>query len=223
MEVFGASQDYLEQIIAKWDRDLLQHRSTGVSANDCHHNQVFTIKAAPPDSILINAIGEAPRKVSTEQSPRVAEMLRNRAPDEVIAKLDFDPYERSLRYVTTRLLMRDLNESNVRQALRLSHAYVAHDWLCDPTGFAFIAESGGKRIGVMGDERKFERGMKLRLEAPVAGLIKLFHNGRVIHEAKSDRLSFAIDGPGVYRAEVWLEVGGEMRPWIYSNAIRVVK
>jgi hypothetical protein len=28
---------------------------------------------------------------------------------------------------------------------------------------------------------------------------------------------------GVYRIEVWLEVGGEMRPWIYSNPIRIVK
>jgi hypothetical protein len=223
MEVFGASQDYLEQIVAKWDSDLIQHRSTGVSANDCHHNQVFTIKASPPDSILINAIGEPPRKVSTEQSPRIAEMVRNRSPGDVIARLDFDPYERSLRYVTTHLLMRNLNETSVRQALRQSHAYVAHDWLCDPTGFAFIVESDGKRIGVMGDEKKFERGMKLRLEAPVAGLIKLFLNGRVIHQGRSDRLSFSIDGPGVYRAEVWLEVGGEMRPWIYANPIRIIR
>src|SRR5262245_3363517 len=221
MEVFGASQDYPEQIIARWDRDLLQRRSTGVSANDCHHNQVFTIKTAPPDAVLINAVGESPRKVTIEQAPRVAEMLNGRGPGDVIAKLDFDPYERSLRYVTTHFLMRELNESSVRQALRQSRVYVAHDWLCDPTGFAFIAEAGGKRIGVMGDEKKFERGMKLRLEAPAAGLVKLYLNGRAIHQSRSDRLSYAIDGPGVYRAEVWLEVDGEMRPWIYSNAIRV--
>jgi hypothetical protein len=223
MEVFGASQDYLEQIIAKWDSDLSQRRLTGVAANDCHHNQVFTVKTAPPDGILINVVGESPRKITTEQAPRVAEMLKGREPGEVIAKLDFDPYERSLRYVTTHFLMRDLNESSVRQALRQSHVYVAHDWLCDPTGFAFIAESGGKRSGVMGDEVGMEKGMKLRLEAPMAGLIKLFLNGRVIHQGQSDKLSFAIDVPGIYRAEVWLDVGGEMRPWIYSNAIRVIK
>ncbi len=223
MEVFGATQDYLERIIAKWDRDLTQRRSTGVAANDCHHNQVFTIKAAPPDAIRISAVGGAAQEVTTEQAPRVAEMLKGRAPGEVIASLDFDPYERSLRYVTTHILMRELNETSVRQALRQSHAYVAHDWLCDPTGFAFIAESNGKRAGVMGDEVSMTPGMKLRLEAPVAGLVKLFLNGRVIYKAESDRLSFAIEGPGVYRAEVWLEVGGEMRPWIYSNAIRVAK
>src|SRR5262245_31853575 len=224
MEVFGAAQDYPEQIIAKWDSVLTQQKATGVSANDCHHNQVFTIKASPPDAVMINSVGESPRKVTTEQAPRVAEMLKNKAPNEVIARLDFDPYDRSLRYVTTHLLMRgELTESSVRQALRQSHAYVAHDWLCDPTGFAFIAESGGKRAGVMGDVVKIAKGMKIRLEAPVAGQIKLFLNGRVIHKAESDRLSFAVDGPGVYRAEVWLEVDGEMRPWIYSNAISVTK
>lgn len=223
MEVFGASQDYLDQIIAKWDRDLLLRRATGVAANDCHHNQVFTIKAAPPDGILINAIGEPARKVTVEQAPRIAEMMKNTPNGDVIAKLDFDPYERSLRYITTHFLMRDLNENSVRQTLRQSHVYVAHDWLCDPTGFAFIVETGDKLAGVMGDEVRMGKGMKLRLEAPVAGLIKLFLNGRVINQSRSDRLSFAISEPGIYRAEVWLEVDGEMRPWIYANPIRVVK
>ncbi len=166
MEVFGASQDYLEQIIAKWDRDLVQNRLTGVSANDCHHNQVFTIRAILPNAIEIEVVGEQPRKVTTEQAPRIAEMLKDRKHADVIAKLDFDPYERSLSYVTTHLLMRNLNEGSVRQALRQSHVYVAHDWLCDPTGFAFIAENDGKRAGVMGDEINMANGLKLRLETP---------------------------------------------------------
>lgn len=222
MEVFGSSQDYLEQIIAKWDRDLLSHRLTGVSANDCHHNQIFTVKVADSNAIEINIIGDSPRKVTAEQSPRVAEMVKGRNPGEVIARLDFDPYERSLSYVTTHILTNELNEASVRQALRQSHAFVAHDWLCDASGFAFIAERGGKRAGVMGDEVKLAKGLRLRLAAPVAGTIKLFRNGKAIQEAKSDKLDFDVSEAGVYRAEVWLELDGEMRPWIYSNAIRIV-
>ncbi len=224
MEVFGSSQDYLEKIIAKWDRDLLSHRLTGVSANDCHHNQVFTILksgAAGPDAIEINIVGDPPRKVRAGQSPRVAEMVKGRNPGDVIAKLDFDPYERSLSYVTTHILTNELNEKAVREALKQSHAYVAHDWLCDPTGFAFIAERDGKRVGVMGDDLKFAKGLRLRLAAPAAGLIKLFRNGKAIQEVRSDNLDFDLNDPGVYRAEVWLEVDGEMRPWIYANPIRV--
>jgi hypothetical protein len=223
MEVFGSSQDYLEQIIAKWDRDLMSHRLTGVSANDCHHNQVFTVKVADSNAIEINIVGDPPRKVTTGQSPRVAEMVKGRNPGDVIARLDFDPYERSLSYVTTHILTNELNEASVRQALKQSRAYVAHDWLCDPTGFAFIAERGGKRAGVMGDEVKLAKGLRLHLAAPVAGVIKLFYNGKPIQETKSDRLDFDVNESGVYRAEVWLELDGEMRPWIYSNAIRIVK
>lgn len=91
--------------------------------------------------------------------------------------------------------------------------------------FTAPAEAGAQiqhnRAATTGAAARRERRPVALLEAPVEGLIKLFSNGRVVHEAKSDKLSFAIDGPGVYRAEVWLELDGEMRPWIYSNAIRV--
>ncbi|MBO0799233.1 MAG: histidinol phosphatase [Blastocatellia bacterium] len=222
MEFFGSLQDYLSLYIEKWDSDLQKHRLTGIAANDCHHNQVFIIKAAAPDAIELNIIGERPRKITAKQNPRVAEMVKDRKEGDVIAKLDLDPYERSLTYVSTHILLRDFNEQAVRQALRAGHAYVAHDWLCDATGFTFIAELKGKRRGVMGDDVKFERDLRLRLEAPATGTIKLYRNGKVIRESKSDSLEFEVSEGGVYRAEVWLEIDGEQRPWIYGNPIRVL-
>ncbi|MEK7831321.1 MAG: histidinol phosphatase [Acidobacteriota bacterium] len=220
-EVFGALQDYLPTIIAKWDRDLASHRLTGVAANDCHHNQVFTVKAAADDAIEVTAFPDPPRKITTKQAPRIAEMLKGRKPGDVISKLDFDPYERSLTFVATHILLKELNEAAVRQALRQGHAFVAHDWLCDATGFAFIVERSGKQIGVMGDEVKLEKGLKLRLAAPAAGTIKLFRNGQIVQEANADKLDFAVKETGIYRAEVWLTLDGEQRPWIYSNPIRI--
>ena len=220
-EVFGALQDYLPTIIAKWDRDLPSHRLTGVAANDCHHNQVFTVKALTDDAIEVTAFPDPPRKITTKQAPRIAEMLKDRKAGDLISKLDFDPYERSMTFVATHLLLKDLNEASVRQALRQGHAFVAHDWLCDATGFAFIAERGGKRIGVMGDDVKLETGLKLRLAAPVAGTIKLFRNGQVVQEAIADKLDFAATEAGIYRVEIWLTLDSEQRPWIYSNPIRV--
>lgn len=220
-EVFGALQDYLPTVIAKWDRDLPSHPLTGVAANDCHHNQVFTVKAVADDAIEVTAFPDPPRKVTAAQAPRIADMLKDRKTGDVISKLDFDSYERSLTFVATHILLKDLNEVSVRQALRQGHAFVAHDWLCDSTGFAFIAERSGKRIGVMGDEVKLETGLKLRLAAPAAGTIKLFRNGQIIQEANADRLDFTVAEAGAYRAEIWLTLDGEDRPWIYSNAIRV--
>lgn len=220
-EVFGALQDYLPTIIAKWDRDLVSHRLTGIAANDCHHNQLFTVKVAGEDAIEVTAFPDPPRKITTKQAPRIAEMLKGRKAGDVIAKLDFDPYERSMMFVATHVLLKELNEVSVRQALRQGHAFVAHDWLCDATGFAFIAERNGKRIGVMGDEVKLEKGLKLRLAAPVAGTIKLFRNGQVVQEANANKLDFAVNEAGIYRAEIWLTLDGERRPWIYSNPILV--
>lgn len=221
LEVFGSLQDYLAPIIAKWDRDLLDHPLTGIAANDCHHNQVYEIKAAGADAIEISILGDPPRKVTTQQAPRIAEMLNGRRPGDLIARIDLDPYESSLQFVSTHLLLPALNEEAVRQALRSGHAYVSHDWLCDPTGFAFIAERNGRRAGVMGDRIKLEKNLRLRLAAPAEGIVRLFRNGTMIDEVRAGRLDWPVTEPGVYRAEIWLEIDGEQRPWIYANPIRV--
>lgn len=223
-EVFAVQQDYLAPIIQKWDRDSIAHRLTAVAANDCHHNQVFTISVADEKTIEVGLITSRPVKsrVSSEQAPGVAAMVSGRKPGEIIAKLDFDPYERSFRYVSTHILAERLIERQVREALRRSHAYVAHDWLCDPTGFAFIAEaSGGKIAGVMGDEVARKPKLMIKAETPVTCTLKLFHNGEMIKVEEGRLLEFEPKAAGVYRIEAWLDAGGEKRPWIYSNPIYI--
>ncbi|HST20732.1 MAG TPA: histidinol phosphatase [Blastocatellia bacterium] len=222
-EVFGAQQDYLSAIIAKWDRDTLDHRLTGVAANDCHHNQVFTVTVVDDNTIEVGYITSRPTttRVTTTQTAGVAELTRGRKAGDLVAKLDFDIYDRSLNYVNTHILMNKLDEATTRDALGKGHAYVAHDWLCPASGFAFIAEQQGKRIAVMGDEIKSGEGIKLRAATPFVCTLKLFHNGQIIKSAQSDHLEFAPQEKGVYRIEAWLELDGEQRPWIYSNPIYV--
>jgi hypothetical protein len=224
-EIFGASQDYLSDYIAKWDRESLTHRVTGVAANDCHHNQVVTVKVADASTLELWLTGDKDPslKVTAAQAPRLSELTRNRQPGDIIATLDLDPYERSLSYVSTHLLAGQLSESAVREALRQGHTFVAHDWLCDATGFAFVAAMPGRRpFAVMGDEFKLRPDAVLLLEAPAEGLIRLFRNGVKIAETKGRELRQVISEPGTYRAEVWLEIDGEERPWIYASPIRVI-
>jgi hypothetical protein len=225
-EVFGAEQDYLAAIIAKWDRDTLDHPLTGIAANDCHHNQVFTVTAADQNTIEVGYIGSRPTtvRVTASQASGVSVLTAGRKAGELIARLDFDPYERSLRYVTTHILAKRLDEQTVRDALRQGHAYVAHDWLCDPTGFAFVVMNGNsasRADGIMGDEAKFAGGLRIRAELPVAGILKLFCNGSVVRTAVADHLEVQPGGPGVYRLEAWLKIDREERPWIYSNPVYV--
>ena len=223
-EVIAAQQDYLASIIKKWDADASRHRLTGVAANDCHHNQVFTVTAVDDKTIEVGFITSRPvtMRVTSDKNPGVAALVKDRAPGQLIARLDFDPYERSFRYVTTHILAEKLDEQNVRDGLRRGHAYVAHDYLCDPTGFAFIAQaSGSKALSIMGDEIERKPGLKIKAETPVACTLRLFQNGAVVSTVEGRRLEFEPKEPGVYRLEAWVRADGELRPWIYSNPIYV--
>ena len=222
-EVFGAQQDYLATIIAKWDRDAQVHPLTGIAANDCHHNQVFTVSAADGEAVEVGYITSRPTstRVTAGQAAGVSELVKGHKAGDLIARIDLDPYERSLRYVTTHILAGNLAEANVREALRRGHSYVAHDWLCDPSGFAFGEGEGVRLRAVMGDTVAMNKGLKLRAETPVRCTLKLFHNGVEIKGAVSDRIEFEPKIAGVYRLEAWLTVDGEQRPWIYANPIYV--
>ncbi|NOT59028.1 MAG: histidinol phosphatase, partial [Acidobacteria bacterium] len=91
-----------------------------------------------------------------------------------------------------------------------------------PTGFAFVANQGKRQVGVMGDEIKLAKGLQLRIVAPVAGTIRLFRNGKLVRTAEAQDFSYPLTEAGTYRAEVWLTLDGEARPWIYANPIRVL-
>jgi hypothetical protein len=123
--------------------------------------------------------------------------------------------------VTTHILAEELTERAVREALRGGRAYVAHDWLCDPTGFAVGAWVKGARRAAMGDEVALSSGLKIRVESPVRSILKLFHNGEEVVRTIDDNLDFEPVKTGVYRLEAWLEVDGEERPWVYANPIYV--
>jgi hypothetical protein len=74
---------------------------------------------------------------------------------------------------------------------------------------------------LMGDEPAAARDQTLHVFAPHRGRITVVRDGRVIGQADAARLALPVDGPGVYRAEVALQVQGRWRPWIYSNPIYV--
>jgi len=222
-EVFGAQQDYLSSIMAKWDRDSQFRPLAGVAANDCHHNQVFTVTAVDETTVEVGYITSKPTttRITADKVPGVAQLAKGKKPGELIARLDFDPYERSLRYVSTHILARELTEAAVREALKQGHAFVAHDWLCDSTGFAFVARARGKSDAIMGDEVRAGSGIRLIAETPVSCRIKLIRNGEVVQVKYASRFDFEVKTPGVYRIEAWLDVDGEQRPWIYANPIYV--
>ncbi|MEJ5367787.1 MAG: alpha/beta hydrolase fold domain-containing protein [Bryobacteraceae bacterium] len=137
-------------------------------------------------------------------------------------KVLLDPYEAAFRNTVTHILAREFTHEALADSLRAGRAYVSHDWLCDPRGFAFFAVN---TLGVyeMGDTIPMAGATRLVARAPVAARWRLIREGQVVQEAAGDTLNWQAAEPGAYRVEAWLDIDGEQRPWIYSNAIRLAR
>lgn len=156
----------------------------------------------------------------TQKDPFTGIAANDAHQNRIVRDTTIDPYEVSFRHLTTHLLARELTEPEIRQALRQGHAYVAHDWLCDPTGFSFGAVNN---LGLypMGDTIPQMGTTRLAAVTPLPAKLKLIHDGKVVEEVTGTNLMIAAKGPGAYRVEAWLIVDGEERPWIYSNPVYV--
>ena len=229
-ELFAFQVEYPADYLAKWDRETALRRLTGVAANDCHHNMVMLVKMVSTESVRVGTIvdrDDQMQAISATLRPRIRELTRGHQPGDILARVDLDPYHRSFRNVCTHILAPELSEQAIREALRNGHAYVCHDWMCDPTGFALeslsAAASGSTPASraIMGDEVKLEQGNRLLARFPVSCHVRLLKGGKVVAEQWGESLEHAVTTPGVYRVEGWLDVGGEERGWVYSNPIYV--
>jgi len=231
-ELLAAQVEYPADYLAKWDAETKTRRLTGVAANDCHHNQLLLMKMVDPETVMVGTNvdrDDQMRKFTAALRPGIRALTKGHRPGDILARLDFDPYYRSFQNVSTHVFAPELTEDAIRLSLRDGHAYVSHDWLCDPSGFFFELVAAGptaenqkpeQRV-MMGDEVKFAPGQKLLARFPVSCHIQLLTTGKLIAKKSGESLKSAIDAPGVYRVEGWLDVAGERRPWIYSNPIYV--
>ncbi|MCC7375633.1 MAG: hypothetical protein IT581_13330 [Verrucomicrobiales bacterium] len=228
-EALGAQVDYPADYLAKWDAETPRRRLTGVAANDCHHNQVFVVKMVDADTVLLGTIVDPDDKMQRVTSllrPSIRELTRGHQPGDVLVRLDFDPYLRAFRCVSTHVLATELTETSLRDALREGRAYVSHDWMADPTGFRFELWDRSRRemgpAGGLGSEHTFKNGLEVRAEFPVrCRRIRLIRDGTPVAVGRGDSFAHRIDRPGVYRIEGWLMLDGEERGWLYGNPIYV--
>ena len=225
-ELFAAQCDYPKLYLGKWDEGTKVKRLTGVAANDCHHNQVFLVKMVDEETVLVGTVVDTDKQMRTVTAaarPGIKEMVKGSKPGDVVARVDIDPYLRSFRNASTHVLAPKLEEAAVRAALKGGHAFVAHDWMCDASGFCFTAtDGGGKQVALMGDAMKLTEDMKLKAKFPAPAYVRLLRHGVEVaqFEGKAE-VEFAVKDTGVYRLEVFLKLDGEYRPWLYANPIYV--
>ena len=221
-EVYASLQDYPRDYLKRYDELCQKFPHTGVAGDDAHHNIGMKIIRGEKDLIILeDLLGEKKAELSIGKLPFLAPLAGKSKTGDTIIKLDLDPYERAFSHVSTHLLMKGFDREHVWEALEAGRAYVAFDWICDPTGFVFEATSGDVKSPI-GSKIKFVDGMKLFTTAPLEAKIRLIRNGELVQEvAKANELTFDVKEPGVYRVEYWLTVGDEERPWILSNPIYI--
>jgi acetyl esterase/lipase len=134
-----------------------------------------------------------------------------------------EAYSAAFRHATTHILAGELTYAAIHNSLFAGHAYVAHDWLCDPTGTAFIAQSyfGLFEMGDAVVYNPLAGGVTLSAHLPVPATIRLLRDDQVVAEAHDSRLEYIVRDTGAYRLEALLSIDGEERPWIFTNSITV--
>jgi hypothetical protein len=148
--------------------------------------------------------------------------MAGRANGDLLVSLDLDPYPIAIDNVSTHIIGTKLNEVAIRDDVANGHAYVSHDWICDPRGFlAWLDDANGETIAILGDEATFAKGQVLKAQFPMRCDVRLLRNGKVIDEKATANYSFEVKEAGVYRFEGWLTVDGEERPWIYANPVYI--
>lgn len=220
-EAFSSLQDYPADYLKRWDELCAIAPHAGVSANDSHQNIGLTIRLAEGNKVrLDDALGEQLLMLEAAAFSAFSPIPDEAKVGDTLFQLRLDPYEFSLRHVGTHLLLSELSQPAVWQALNQGRAFVAFDWIADATGFDFAAQTPGARYE-MGSNVHLSDGLKLSGHAPLKGHWKLFRSGRLVNESDGSTFDDPVVEPGNYRVELWLNVAGEDRLWILSNPVYV--
>jgi hypothetical protein len=218
-EAFSALLDYPADYLRRWDQLCEKAPHTGVAGNDSHQNVGLAIRLLDNERVrLEDALGKKLFELDGGGIAALRPLREGKKSGDLLFRMVLDPYENSLRHVGTHLLLTELSEKGVWEALKAGRAYVAFDWLADAAGFDFAAQAGPRRFE-MGSQVRLEKGLSLRGQAPLAGRWKLVRNGTMVAETTGREFNFAVAEPGNYRVEVWLSIAGEEQIWILSNPL----
>ncbi|MFN3650000.1 MAG: hypothetical protein ACK47B_10500 [Armatimonadota bacterium] len=222
-ESYAAIFDEQTAIVRRWDTLNAANlesgrRMVGIAGNDAHQNVGLAVVAAEETLEVRDALGQVLREVPKKSVP--AFLLGPLTPGATVLAHTFDPYDVALGYVSTHLLAEKVEPEALFTALRQGRAYVAFDWMADPTGFRYEARTGDARFE-MGDTVTLASRPELKVTTPIPSDLRVLWNGAEVHRAAGSSAGYTPSEPGVYRVEARLRVAGQDRPWIYSNPIYV--
>jgi hypothetical protein len=216
-EAFSAIQDYPADYLLRWDQLCEKAPHTGVAANDAHQNVGLTARLVEGSRVVVeDGLGKRLVEVDVGAIPALKAASVGKKEGEVLFQIRLDAYEVSLRHVGTHLLLAELSEKGVWEALEAGRAFVAFDWLADASGFDVAALVKSRRHE-LGTRVVLEDGLKICGQAPLPAQWKVLRNGKILMHFTGRSVEFPVPAPGNYRVEVWLTVAGVEMPWILTN------
>lgn len=215
--------DRHDDIIAHWDELNKTRKMIGIGAVDAHKNiGVRLICTSDERLILCDTSPKIDKGQDVSWLPRwlVRMVFGEIVPGKTIWQIDWDPYERSLRYDNNHLLIKETNEQTIYDALKAGRNYVAFDMICDATGFTFMASANGT-VAAVGEAMPFAPGTKLTVASPLPGRATIYRDGTQVHQSEGRTMEFTADSPGKYRVMFEVNILDEWTPWVYTNPIEL--
>ncbi|MFN4905696.1 MAG: PHP domain-containing protein [Planctomycetota bacterium] len=226
-EAFSALQTYPDDYLARWDQLCLIAPHTGVAANDAHQNVGVRILLGEDGKVLVtDALGEELLKLERLLVAPLLKIPDTAKPGDMLLKLQLDPYQYSLRHAGTHLLVSDLTQEAVWNALDEGRTFVAFDWIADSKGFEVAIEHQQNRheIGSHLDWEflKNKEDLKLVGQAPLNAKWKVYRTSpespsELVYQGEHQKFTWQIPGPGNYRVELWLELLDQPHCWILTS------
>jgi len=222
-EVFSALQTYPEDYLQRWDQLCQKFPHAGVAANDAHQNVGIRIKIASDTEVSIEDPNEDPLvKVNRLLVAPLLSIPKDAKPGDLVFSMQLDPYEISLRHAGTHLLVEDLTQEAVWDALEQGRTFVGFDWLADSKGVEvaihdFSTSATAPKQYEIGSQIPYRDELRLVGKSPLSAHWKIFRNGEIIDELEGDAMDLKLESAGIYRVELWLQANDEPRIWVMTS------
>ena len=226
-EVFSALQTYPEDYLQRWDQLCQKFPHAGVAANDAHQNVGIRIKIASDTEVSIEDPNEDPLvKVNRLLVAPLLSIPKDAKPGDLVFSMQLDPYEISLRHAGTHLLVEDLTQEAVWDALEQGRTFVGFDWLADSKGVEvairdFNGNAANPKQYEIGSQIAFHDELRFVGKSPLAAQWKIVRNGEKIAELEGGTMDIKLESAGIYRVELWLQANNEPRIWVMTSPFYV--
>ncbi len=219
-EALLALLDYPKDYLQRWDKLNQVFPHTGVAANDSHQNVGVRLRLIEADKVQVeDALGEKILEFTRKAAQELVPIAEDAKEGDVLFELLLDPYEVSLRHAGTYILASDQTEEAVWQALLNSRAYVCFDGLASGRDVQWFASSAsGNQRAEIGGSLSTDSSVIFRGQSPQLATWRILCDGEEVHKATGYACEFETSKPGIYRAELWLDIGVP-QIWVLTNPI----